>query len=210
MAWRIIRTSQQVKKADQNVSLCNLFLYTICKLQGRPTHTGGRGQRRRGTAAAASSLAAHSAAAPTTSPAPCTCNKKNSKNHTTKADALEERRITVGRYSSFLLLYSSISLLLIKTIIVVYHFTFCPFSVLPFRFLPPCVQSIPMFSATILYIYVGEEISPAEWRIAHTLNPKERRDLSVLLATSLVDQHTRAREGLGCVWFDFWLWLLPP
>lgn len=70
MAWRIIRTSQQVKKADQNVSLCNLFLYTICKLQGRPTHTGGRGQRRRGTAAAASSLAAHRAAAPTTSPAP--------------------------------------------------------------------------------------------------------------------------------------------
>jgi hypothetical protein len=46
---------------------------------------------------------------------------------------------------------------------------------------------------------VGEEISPARWRIAPTLNPKERRGLSVLLATRLVDQHTRAREGLE--WF---------
>jgi hypothetical protein len=31
------------------------------------------------------------------------------------------------------------------------------------------------------------------------LNPKERRGLSVLLATRLVDQHTRAREDLE--WF---------
>ena len=46
---------------------------------------------------------------------------------------------------------------------------------------------------------VGEEISPAGWRIAPALNPKERRGLSVLLATRLVDQHTRAREGLE--WF---------
>jgi hypothetical protein len=46
---------------------------------------------------------------------------------------------------------------------------------------------------------VGEEISPAGWRIAPALNPKERRDLRVLLATRLVDQHTRAREGLE--WF---------
>jgi hypothetical protein len=46
---------------------------------------------------------------------------------------------------------------------------------------------------------VGEEISPAGWRIAPALNPKERRGLSVLLATRLVDQHTRAREGLK--WF---------
>jgi hypothetical protein len=46
---------------------------------------------------------------------------------------------------------------------------------------------------------VGEEISPAGWRIAPTLNPKERRGLSVLLATGLVDQHTRAREDLE--WF---------
>jgi hypothetical protein len=29
---------------------------------------------------------------------------------------------------------------------------------------------------------VGEEISPAGWRIASALNPKERRGLSVLLA----------------------------
>jgi hypothetical protein len=48
--------------------------------------------------------------------------------------------------------------------------------------------------------YVGEEISPAGWRIAPALNPKERRGLSVLLATRLVDQHTRAREGLE--WFE--------
>jgi hypothetical protein len=46
---------------------------------------------------------------------------------------------------------------------------------------------------------IGEEISPARWRIAPALNPKERRGLSVLLATRLVDQHTRAREGLE--WF---------
>jgi hypothetical protein len=46
---------------------------------------------------------------------------------------------------------------------------------------------------------VGEEISPAGWRIAPALNPKERRGLSILLATSLVDQHTRARKGLE--WF---------
>jgi hypothetical protein len=45
----------------------------------------------------------------------------------------------------------------------------------------------------------GEEISSAGWRIAPALNPKERRGLSVFLATSLVDQHTRAREGLE--WF---------
>jgi hypothetical protein len=46
---------------------------------------------------------------------------------------------------------------------------------------------------------VGEEISPVGWRIAPALNPKERRGLSVLLATRLVDQHTRAHEGLE--WF---------
>jgi hypothetical protein len=46
---------------------------------------------------------------------------------------------------------------------------------------------------------VGEEISPAGWRIAPALNPKERRGLSVLLAMRLVDPHTRAREGLE--WF---------
>jgi hypothetical protein len=46
---------------------------------------------------------------------------------------------------------------------------------------------------------VGEEISPAGLRIAPALNPKERRGLSVLLAMRLVDQHTRAREGLE--WF---------
>jgi hypothetical protein len=45
----------------------------------------------------------------------------------------------------------------------------------------------------------GEEISPTGWRIAPALNPKERRGLSVLLAMRLVDQHTRAREGLE--WF---------
>jgi hypothetical protein len=48
-------------------------------------------------------------------------------------------------------------------------------------------------------VLVGEEISPAGWRIAPALNPKERRGLSILLATRLVDQHTRAREGLE--WF---------
>jgi hypothetical protein len=47
---------------------------------------------------------------------------------------------------------------------------------------------------------VGEEISPAGWRIAPALNPKERRGLSVLLATGLVDQHTRAREDLEWFW----------
>jgi hypothetical protein len=36
-------------------------------------------------------------------------------------------------------------------------------------------------------------------RIAPALNPKERRGLNVLLATRLVDQHTRAREDLE--WF---------
>jgi hypothetical protein len=46
---------------------------------------------------------------------------------------------------------------------------------------------------------VGDEISPDGWRIAPALNPKERRGLSVLLAMRLVDQHTRAREGLE--WF---------
>jgi hypothetical protein len=46
---------------------------------------------------------------------------------------------------------------------------------------------------------VGEEISPARWRIAPTLNPKKRRGLSVLLVARLVDKHTRAREGLE--WF---------
>jgi hypothetical protein len=46
---------------------------------------------------------------------------------------------------------------------------------------------------------VGEEISPAGWRIAPALNPKMRRGLSVLLATRLVDQHTRAHKGLA--WF---------
>jgi hypothetical protein len=46
---------------------------------------------------------------------------------------------------------------------------------------------------------VEEEISPTGWRIAPALNPEERRDLSVLLATRLVDQHTRAHEGLE--WF---------
>jgi hypothetical protein len=34
---------------------------------------------------------------------------------------------------------------------------------------------------------VGEEISLLGWRIALALNPKERRGLSVLLATRLVD-----------------------
>jgi hypothetical protein len=46
---------------------------------------------------------------------------------------------------------------------------------------------------------VGEEISPAGWRIAPALNPEERRGLSVMLATKLVDQHTRAHGGLE--WF---------
>jgi hypothetical protein len=46
---------------------------------------------------------------------------------------------------------------------------------------------------------VREEIFSAGWRIAPALNPKERRGLSVLLATRLVDQHMRAREGLE--WF---------
>jgi hypothetical protein len=46
---------------------------------------------------------------------------------------------------------------------------------------------------------VGEEISPAGWRIAPALNPKKRRGQSVLLVTWLVDEHTRAREGLE--WF---------
>jgi hypothetical protein len=46
---------------------------------------------------------------------------------------------------------------------------------------------------------VGEEISPAGWRIAPALNPEERRGLSVLLATRLVDQRMKAHEGLE--WF---------
>jgi hypothetical protein len=46
---------------------------------------------------------------------------------------------------------------------------------------------------------VGEEISPAGWRIAPTLNPKKRRGLSVLLVTRLVNEHMRAHEGLE--WF---------
>jgi hypothetical protein len=46
---------------------------------------------------------------------------------------------------------------------------------------------------------VGEEISSAGWRIAPAQNPKKRRDLSVLLVTRLVDQHTGARKGLE--WF---------
>jgi hypothetical protein len=46
---------------------------------------------------------------------------------------------------------------------------------------------------------VGEEISPAGWWIAPALNPKKMRGLSVLLVTRLVDEHTRAREGLE--WF---------
>jgi hypothetical protein len=46
---------------------------------------------------------------------------------------------------------------------------------------------------------VGGEISPAGWRIAPALNPKKRRGLSVLLVTRLVDERTKAREGLE--WF---------
>jgi hypothetical protein len=46
---------------------------------------------------------------------------------------------------------------------------------------------------------VGEDISPAGWRIAPALNPKKRRGLSVLLVTRLVDQHTGAHKGLE--WF---------
>jgi hypothetical protein len=46
---------------------------------------------------------------------------------------------------------------------------------------------------------VAEEISSVGWRIAPALNPEERRGLSVLLATRLVDQHTRAHQGLE--WF---------
>ena len=46
---------------------------------------------------------------------------------------------------------------------------------------------------------VGEEISPTRWRIAPALNPKKRRGLSVLLVARLVDEHTRAHEGLE--WF---------
>jgi hypothetical protein len=46
---------------------------------------------------------------------------------------------------------------------------------------------------------MSERKSPAGWRIAPALNPEERRGLSVSLATELVDQHTRAHEGLE--WF---------
>jgi hypothetical protein len=55
------------------------------------------------------------------------------------------------------------------------------------------------WSASVAQPNVGEENFPAEWRITPALNPKERRGLSVLLATRLVDQLTRAREGLE--WF---------
>jgi hypothetical protein len=51
----------------------------------------------------------------------------------------------------------------------------------------------------VLTYSVGEEISPAGWQIAPTLNHKKRRDLSVLLVARLVNEHTRAREGLE--WF---------
>ena len=44
-----------------------------------------------------------------------------------------------------------------------------------------------------------ERKSPAGWRIAPALNPKKRRGLSILLVTRLVDEHTRACEGLE--WF---------
>jgi hypothetical protein len=54
-------------------------------------------------------------------------------------------------------------------------------------------------TALASWIIVKEEISPAGWRIAPALNPEERRGLSVLLATRLVDQHTRAHESLE--WF---------
>jgi hypothetical protein len=49
------------------------------------------------------------------------------------------------------------------------------------------------------YVCVGEEISPAGWQTAPALNPKKRRGLSVFLVTRLVDEHTRAHEGLE--WF---------
>jgi hypothetical protein len=49
------------------------------------------------------------------------------------------------------------------------------------------------------FLSVGEEISPAGWRIAPALDPKKRRGLSVLLVTRLVDQHTGAHKGLE--WF---------
>jgi hypothetical protein len=37
-----------------------------------------------------------------------------------------------------------------------------------------------------MIVIVGEEISPAGWRIAPALNPKKRRGLSVLLVARLV------------------------
>jgi hypothetical protein len=46
---------------------------------------------------------------------------------------------------------------------------------------------------------MSERKSPAGWRSAPALNPRMRRSLSVLLVTRLVDEHTRAREGLE--WF---------
>jgi hypothetical protein len=46
---------------------------------------------------------------------------------------------------------------------------------------------------------MSERKSPAGWRSAPALNPKMRRGLIVLLVTRLVDEHTRAREGLE--WF---------
>jgi hypothetical protein len=63
-----------------------------------------------------------------------------------------------------------------------------------YQILPVLLYKDPPSLAT-----VGEEISPAGWRIAPALNPKERRGLSVLLATRLVDQHTIAHKDLE--WF---------
>jgi hypothetical protein len=61
------------------------------------------------------------------------------------------------------------------------------------------IDSFSLSEAFNIIRFVGEEISPAGWRIAPTLNPKKRRGLSVLLVTRLVDQHTGARKGLE--WF---------
>jgi hypothetical protein len=63
-----------------------------------------------------------------------------------------------------------------------------------------CMNCVLDIVCMMQFIVVGEEISPTGWRIAPALNPKERRGLSVLLATGLVDQHTRAREDLE--WFE--------
>jgi hypothetical protein len=59
--------------------------------------------------------------------------------------------------------------------------------------------TIPPISDASIITAVGEEISPAGWRIAPALNPKKRRGLSILLVMGLVDQHTGARKGLE--WF---------